>query len=127
MLVREIRTTLENGQLSATLLVYTPMGSASRRPLSELIDMYVLPQNVMASLTAPNGPERTRRRQGAAILPLGVVTVDQEPTEELQADPMAADPVDRAPSSARMRAILILSLISWMMVAFAIAWAIGIL
>ena len=67
--------------------------------------------------------ERTLRQQNAAILSSEAVTADQDSNEDMETDPMTSDLVDRAPYPTRMRVILILSLLSWMIVALAIAWA----
>lgn len=97
--------------------------------------MYALLRNVMDSLTAPIDPERTRGPQRAATLPSEVNTVDHPPqNEDGQQDSVkdpqsdgvvAADLVDRPSYPTRMRVILILSIISWIIAALAIAWAIG--
>ena len=73
--------------------------------------MYAYLRNAMGSLTAP------------AASPTAANAVDQESANEVPSDPTSSDRAGRAPYPTRMRVILILSLMSWMMIALTIAWA----
>ena len=123
MLIWEARIIFKDGQLSATFLIYIPDAKLIPPQADGINLMYVYLHNVMSSQTAPIGQKRMRRPHGAAILPLGAVTVDQNSIQDLHSDSIAADSFNRAPYPTGMRVILILSVLSWMMVALAVAWA----